>query len=98
MVELWENLHRTDGRSLYNCACYRAVAAKVIRATDRSSAGAKEYETEANRAITWLQQAVATEYKTDQIKEDVDLDALRDRADFRQLVSQLEAAAGKQKQ
>jgi serine/threonine protein kinase/tetratricopeptide (TPR) repeat protein len=97
-AELWENLHRTDAISLFNCACYRAVAAKVIRATDRSSAGAKAFETEANRAMAWLQQAVAAGYKkADKMKEDADLDALRDRADFRQLVSQLEAAARKQK-
>jgi serine/threonine protein kinase/tetratricopeptide (TPR) repeat protein len=97
-AELWENLHRTDARSLYNCACYRAVAAKVLRATDRSAAGTKAFETEANRAMAWLQQAVAAGYKkADKIKEDSDLDALRDRADFRHLISQLEAGAGKQK-
>jgi hypothetical protein len=97
-AELWENLHRADARSLYNAACYRAVAAKVIRATDSSPAGAQAFEAEANRAMAWLRQAVAAGYKkVAMLKQDSDLDALRDRADFRKVIADLEAAAQKEK-
>jgi non-specific serine/threonine protein kinase/serine/threonine-protein kinase len=97
-AELWENLHRTDARSLYNAACYRGVAAKVIRATDSSPAGAQAFVTEANRAMAWLQQALAAGYKkVSMLKQDSDLDALRDRADFQKAIADLEAAAEKEK-
>jgi hypothetical protein len=95
-AELWESLHRTDARSLYNAACYRAVAAKVIRATDSSPAGAQAFEAEANRAMAWLRQAIAAGYKkVAMLKQDSDLDALRDRADFRKVIADLEAQAEK---
>ena len=97
-AELWENLHRKDARSLYNAACYRAVAAKVIRATDRSPAGAQAFAAEADRAMSWLRQAIAAGYKkVAMLKQDSDLDALRDRADFQKTVADLEAAAEKEK-
>jgi hypothetical protein len=91
-------LQRTDARSLYNAGCYRAVAAKVIRATDSSPAGAKAFEDEANRAMAWLQQAVAAGYKkVEMLRKDSDLDAIRDRADFQKLIADLQTAADKAK-
>jgi non-specific serine/threonine protein kinase/serine/threonine-protein kinase len=97
-AELWESLHRTDARSLYNAACYRAVAAKVIRTTDRSPVGAQAFAAEANRAVAWLRQAVAAGYKkVAMLKHDSDLDALRDRDDFRKIVADLETTAEKEK-
>jgi tetratricopeptide (TPR) repeat protein len=97
-AELWESLHRTDARSLYNAACYRAVAAKVIRATDGSPAGAQAFEAEANRAMAWLRQAVASGYKkVEMLRKDSDLDAIRDRADFRKVIADLEVRAEKEK-
>ena len=41
-AELWEKLRRTDPRSLYNAACYRAVTAGVIRDADRSPMAAEK--------------------------------------------------------
>ncbi len=52
-----EKLKRTDAPSLYDDACFRAVAAAVIRATDKSGSGAKNAEAEADRAMAWLKQA-----------------------------------------
>jgi hypothetical protein len=91
-AEMWEKLQRTDADSLYSAARYRAVTAKVLRATDPSPGAAKEADAEADRAMAWIQKAVAAGYKDVAIvKKDADLDALRDRADFRTLVSELEA-------
>ena len=46
--------------------------------------------TEADRAMAWLHKAVAAGYKDrGQMKKDKDLDALRSRADFRELIESL---------
>ena len=51
---------------------------------------------EANRAMAWLRQAIAAGYKkVAMLKQDSDLDALRDRADFRKVIADLEAQAEK---
>jgi tetratricopeptide (TPR) repeat protein len=91
-AELWEKLHRTDPRSLYNAACYRAVVAAVIRGSDKSPAAAQEARAEADRAMDWLQQAIAAGYDNVALmKKDSDLDPLRDRANFQKLLAELEA-------
>jgi tetratricopeptide (TPR) repeat protein len=91
-AELWEKLHRTDPRSLYNAACYRAVTAAVLRASDKSPAAAQEARAEADRAMDWLQQAIAAGYDNVALmKKDSDLDPLRDRADFQKLFAEQEA-------
>jgi tetratricopeptide (TPR) repeat protein len=93
-AEMWEKLHRTDPRSLYNAACYRAVVAAVLLAADKSPNAAKESYAEADRAMSWLQQAVAAGYDNVALmKKDTDLDALRDREDFRKLLAEQEARA-----
>jgi tetratricopeptide (TPR) repeat protein len=89
-AEMWEYLKRTDADSLFNAARMRAVTAAVIRA-DKSSEGGKQADAEADRAMAWLKQAVAAGYKNAaHLKQDKDLDALRDRADFTKLVTMLE--------
>jgi serine/threonine protein kinase len=90
--ELWENLHHTDAKSLYNAACYRAVTAAVLRATDQSPAGAKQSAAEADRAMDWLRQAVSAGYDNGALlKKDHDLDVLRERDDFRKLLAGMNA-------
>jgi hypothetical protein len=97
MAEMCEKLQPADPASCYAVACCRAVTAAVLRAGDKP-AEATQADAEADQAMAWLTKAVAAGYKSaDKIKEDADLAALRDRADFRQLVSQLEAVARKQK-
>ena len=52
---------------------------------------AKDGDKQAALAMEWLKKAVAAGYKdVAQIKKDKDLDALRDREDFKKLVTELE--------
>jgi hypothetical protein len=91
-AEIWESLKRADANGLYNAACMRAVTAAVLRAADQSSEGGKLADAEANRAMARLKQAVAAGYKNAaHMKQDRDLDALRDRADFTKLLTGLQA-------
>jgi serine/threonine protein kinase/tetratricopeptide (TPR) repeat protein len=93
---MWEKLKRTDADSLYNAACYRAVTAAVIHAGDKSQSSAKEAAAESDRAMAWLKQAVTAGYKdVGNMKKDKDLDALRDREDFKQLLAALETGKAK---
>ncbi len=94
-AEMWETLKRTDADSLYSAACFRAVAAAVIRATDRSESGTKKAAAEADPAMAWLKQAVAGGYDNlAHMKQDQDLDILRERDDFKKLMAKLEAGKG----
>jgi serine/threonine protein kinase/tetratricopeptide (TPR) repeat protein len=89
-AELWENLKRTDADSLYTAARLRAVAAAVLRAADTSPESARRADAEADRAMTWLEQVVAAGAQNrSRLERDRDLDALRDRPDFTQLVTAL---------
>jgi hypothetical protein len=88
-AEMWEALNRTDADSLHTAARYRAVTAKVIRATDPSAEAARDAGAEADRAMAWLTKAVAARPKdVAHMAKDQDLDALRDRADFRALLAE----------
>jgi hypothetical protein len=92
-VELWEKLNRNDAVSLYDAACYRAVTAGVLRTDDRAPHAGQQAESEADIAMCWLAKAVAAGWDTPQrlahMTRDRDLDALRDRADFRRLLGEL---------
>jgi len=94
-AQMWEKRKRTDAQGLYRSACYRAVTAAVLRACDKSEKSAKEAEIEADRAMAWLKQTVAADYKF--YVEAKDLDALRDRPDFKKLVAGLETGKDKNK-
>ena len=86
-AEMWEKLKRMDAEGLYQSARYRAVTAAVLRTTDHS-----QVTVEADRAMAWLTQAVAMGYNdATRIKTDKDLDTLRERNDYRKLISELEA-------
>ncbi|HTU88894.1 MAG TPA: tetratricopeptide repeat protein [Gemmataceae bacterium] len=91
-ADLWEKLNCIDPGSFYNAARYRAVTAAVLRAADPSPTAARLANAELRQAMTWLQKAVAAGYKdAEHMKVDTDLDALRDREDFRKLLAELEA-------
>lgn len=100
-AEMWEGLNRADAASLYRAAVLRAVTAAVIRAADKSANAGRESDTEADRALAWLRQAVAAGY-TDaaHMRQDKDLESLRGRSDFKDLVTHLQATrdAAKAKQ
>jgi len=84
-AEMWERLERKDAGSLYSAACFRAVTAGVLPAGAQSP--------DADQAMGWLAKAVAAGYNTPRylarMTRDHDLDALRDRADFRRLLAEL---------
>ena len=94
-AELWEKQQRTDAESLYQAAVCRAVTAAVLN--EASAPGADRdrlVKDEADRAMVWLNKAVAAGYKdVEWMKMDNDLAALRDRADFRALMATLESKA-----
>jgi hypothetical protein len=90
-AEMWEKLNRTDADSLYEAACMRAVTAAVLT-------GAKQADAEAEKAMVWLKQAVAAGYKdAAHMEKDKDLDAVRNREDFKKLLAELAAGSAKQK-
>jgi hypothetical protein len=68
--------------SMYNMGCFHALM------IPKSSNAAEE----AGLAMDWLKKAVAAGYKDlDQFKKDTDLDALRQRDDFKKLLAELTA-------
>jgi tetratricopeptide (TPR) repeat protein len=87
-AEMWERLNRTDAESLHSAACFRAVTAAVLDATEES----EEATAEADLAMNWLTKAVAAGYgDAAHMKQDKDLDSLRDREDFTKLLVELES-------
>ncbi len=94
-AEMAEKLNPTDAICLYNIACMRSVTAAVIRANDQSETAAVTAAAEADRAMAWLNQAVAAGYRNvKHIKTDKDLDVLRDRTDFQRLLGDLQPRRG----
>jgi hypothetical protein len=95
-AETWEKRGATDADSLYNAACFRAVTAAALRAADQSPAGAKQAEAEADRAMAWLERAVAAGHRNAAwMAADHDLNALWHRADFKELMGRLGASKPK---
>ena len=64
-----------------------ASSKRLARGADATPLANEEVE----RAMAWLKQAAAAGYKdATEIKEDKDLDPLRERADFKRLLVELE--------
>jgi tetratricopeptide (TPR) repeat protein len=90
----YEARTRTAAGELYNAARHRAVCAAAIPQDPRTrpaDAGRLAKE-QADLAMAWLHKAVAAGF-TDaaRMKADEDLDALREREDFKKLLARLEA-------
>jgi eukaryotic-like serine/threonine-protein kinase len=80
--------HPDTADTIYSIACIHALS--VPKSTDRAK--------ETDRAMQFLQQAVAAGFKdVDQIKKEEDLTALRDRDDFKKLIADLESEKAKEK-
>jgi hypothetical protein len=78
----------SDPDSLYRAARMRAVTAAVLRAVNESATSNQTADAEADRAMAWLTQAIASGFKkAAHMLRDTDLDALRDRTDFAKLVT-----------
>jgi hypothetical protein len=89
-AQMWEQFSPTDAESLYYAACIRAVTAAVQAKTAGADSDRLARE-DADRAVAWLKQAVAAGYKeAANLRKDRDLDALRERADFRMVLTDLE--------
>jgi serine/threonine protein kinase/tetratricopeptide (TPR) repeat protein len=92
-AELWEKQERADASSLYQAALCRAVTAGVLKAATPPDARRERLvKTEADLAMAWLQKAVAAGFNDkDRLEFGKDFDSVRDRADFRKLMAELEA-------
>lgn len=91
---MWENLeHANRGADyFYNAACFRAVAAALMRAEKNSASATQQAGAEADRAMEWLKKAIAAGYRdVANMIEDQDLESLRGRADLRAAIQSLHA-------
>jgi hypothetical protein len=80
----------TGAYDLYNMACFTARLSALVRATDTTPAGAAQADADADRAMEWLRKAVAAGYRNlANMDKDTDLDALRGRADFQEMIASL---------
>ncbi len=97
-TEMFEKRDHPDPASLYNAACFRAVTAAVCRAVDKGETAARRARIDADRAMAWLEQAVAAGM-TDAVhmKTDPDLASLRDREDFKKLLGDVERGVATKK-
>jgi eukaryotic-like serine/threonine-protein kinase len=95
-VEMLEKRQPTDAASLYDAACYRAVTASLQAKTKEPDA-VRLARQDADMAMAWLAKAVAAGW-TDaaHMKNDTDLDFLRDRKDFQKLLAELETKPNKE--
>ena len=92
-AELWEKQERTDAESLYQAALCRAVTAAILKDANPSGAGLDRHANdEADLAMAWLVKALAAGFNDkDRLAKSKDFDSVRDRADFRKLIAELEA-------
>jgi tetratricopeptide (TPR) repeat protein/predicted Ser/Thr protein kinase len=84
-AETWEKQNRPDSASVYAAARYRAAAATVYDKNGQPADAAAD----ADRAMAWLAKAVAAGLRDRALLEAADLEFLRGRADFRELVAAL---------
>ena len=93
-AEMWERLNRTDANSLYNAACFRAVTAAAVKVDPNIPArdAARLAQEQADLAIAWLHKAVAAGFMSvEHVKKDTDVDSLRGREDFKELMAEVQA-------
>jgi tetratricopeptide (TPR) repeat protein len=88
----YEAQKHTDAGRFYNAACLRAVCAAVISEDPKTPAAdaARLAKEQADLAMAWLHKAVAAGFSNaSHMKQDKDLDALREREDFKKLLAEL---------
>jgi serine/threonine protein kinase/tetratricopeptide (TPR) repeat protein len=93
-AEMFEKLNRTDARSLYDAACLRAATAAVCKQDPKipKEDAPRFAKVEAEKAMAWLEKAVAAGFQDPaEMAKDKELDALRDREDFKMLLAELKA-------
>jgi serine/threonine protein kinase/tetratricopeptide (TPR) repeat protein len=93
-LEQWEKRKQTAYPQMD--ACFRAMKAALLRATGKSPAATREADADCDRAVEILKKAVAAGLcNLPEMQRDPDLDALRNREDFKQLLAELKANEGK---
>jgi hypothetical protein len=98
VAERWEKLQGSWPDDLYQAACFHGVCIAVIRALDASAAGQNAAKGQVDLAMQWLKKALAAGYSNlPDLEHNPDLDALRDRQDFKKLLAELEAGKKKVK-
>jgi serine/threonine protein kinase len=89
-AEMQEKRISTDLISLYNAGSFRAVTA-ALQAKIKSPEAGRLAKEDAEKAMAWLCKAVAAGYNDAAfMKNDTDLDFLRNREDFKKLLAELE--------
>jgi tetratricopeptide (TPR) repeat protein len=95
VVAEYEALKLTDVASkLYDAACLRALCTSTILEDPKTPAtdAARLARKQADLAMAWLHKAVAAGFKNARhMKQDKDLDPLRDREDFKKFLADLES-------
>ena len=88
----WEAFGLSDAPGLFQAARHRAACAAVVKEAGESDFDATRLSVEqSDLAMAWLNKAVAAGYKDfEKLQTDKDLDVLRDRDDFKNLMGMLE--------
>ncbi len=95
-IEVWQRLRLQETLCLYNLGCMHAVTAAVIRASDNSADAASDATAEADRAMALLERAIAAGFveagymDAEEIRKDEDIEALREREDFKKLMADIQ--------
>jgi serine/threonine protein kinase/tetratricopeptide (TPR) repeat protein len=86
-TDFWEKRNLTGTESLYNDACLHSLTAAALKSMPGSEA-IQLAAAESDRALALLKQCVAAGFKDfSQINRDHDLDVLRERKDFKDLLA-----------
>ena len=85
----WEESKKSPSPGdLYNRACWNTRLSVLVRAADPSPPGTKQAEADADRAVEYLRKALAAGFRgLARMEKDPDLDSLRGREDFKQLLA-----------
>ncbi len=87
-AELWEDQKRTDALSLYQAAVCRGVTASLLNELNpMAENSARLVNEELDRAMAWLEKAVAAGYRyADKMETDPEFQLLHDRGEFKKLL------------
>lgn len=95
-AQIWEKCSRQDAPSLYQAACFRAIAA-AVQAQAKTADAKVLAQAEADAAMSWLRKAIDAGWSDHRhMKQDGDLHFLRGRDDYQKLIAELEGNASTQ--
>jgi tetratricopeptide (TPR) repeat protein len=88
---MWEQRKPADASSMYNAACLWALTA-AVQGEKQAADAARLAKEDADKAMAWLARAVAAGFKDGvSMEKDSDFDSLRQREDFKRLLTGLQA-------